>query len=839
MALSTLLKFNLRYYRRHLLLSMLCLMGISLGVGIVVAVELINDSALSSFSSSVDFLSGKATHSIDSSYGSIDETLFTEIWKNPDVKAAAPIIEALALTLETGEDPIRFVGLDPFLDAEFRDLTPARGDQASVARFLSGDVPHVFLSEGLMRRYGLKEGDLLTVLTAGIEKKARIIGLLPEAAELALGENVAILDIAAAQEVFGKSGRLDRIDVVLAGDPDKLSEKLPEYVQVTDRTGKIATMQSLLRSFQLNLTAMSLLALFVGTFLIYNFSMFSVLSRREDVSLLLTLGSDRRELVAAFLLEALLLGIVGSILGIGFGYLIAWLSMEKVSSTITELYFYVRVEGVRLTMSVVLLGFGIGYLATFLGTALPALEVAGTQPILGMKRQTIEDRARGLKGYLLAVGIVCFGAALVTAWASRFSIYWGWISAFAVTLAFAFATPSIISPLSHYAGLWFKKTIGSVEAFLAARTIRASLSRTSIAVAALAVALSVNIGVDNMIYSFRESVRIWLGGTLQGDLYISPATTKWAHSLPGELLGHLSRHPDVKAMERYSTYNIRLNGKPAKLRVVDGAVLKHYSRFTFLDGNDHPWDDLQDGGLFISESLGHRFNLGLGDRAALHTPEGKRSFLIVGVVRDYSSDQGTIHIDREVYEKIWQDTRVQSVALFLDPSASPDEVRKSATRLFPSLERTIVSNVKMKENILYIFDKTFAVTATLKGISLLVALLGVATALMAILIERSKELTVLAYLGMTPGQIAAMNACQAVLMGLVAYLLAVLCGIVLTYVITYAINYQSFGWSIDIFMNPWVFLKTFALTLAASGASAVYPSYRLITSRTSRSLEED
>ncbi|MFH1113094.1 MAG: FtsX-like permease family protein [Pseudomonadota bacterium] len=838
MTFSTLIKFNLRYYRRNSMLSLLCLMGISLGVGIVAAVQLINDSALSAFASSVDYLAGRATHSVISDYGRIEEENFVRLWKNPQIKAASPVIEVMANTLETSDEPVRFIGIDPFLDADFRNLSPMRGDQGALTEFLTSRVPAVYLSEALMKRHGLKRDDTLTVLSAGIRKKTRIAGPVPSSG-LTGGDNIAVLDISAAQDLFGKEGRLDRIDLIVEGEADKVLEGMPESLRLTDSDQSKSVLRSMLYSFQLNLAAMSLLALFVGTFLIYNFSMFSVLSRREDLSLLLTLGSDRAGLVGAFVTESLLLATAGSLLGIILGFLVAWAGIDRVSSTISELYFHVDVKAVHLTPAVVLKGMGVGFLATIVGTGLPALEVAVAPPVIGMKRQSIEDRAQRLKGFLFTGGVVLFVLALAAAWASRFSVFWGFVSAFAMTLAFALFTPSILSQFAHYAGAWFRRVFRSPEAFLAARTIRASLSRTSIAVAALATALSMTIGVDTMIHSFRKSVDAWLEGSLQGDLYISPATTKWAHPLPDELIESLRQDPRIRAVERYSTYAVRIDGKPAKLRVVDGSVLKHRSRFTFLKGEHGAWDRMEKGGVFISESLGYRFGLDVGDSVQLAAPQGKRSFPVAAVVRDYSSDQGTIQMHRDVYEEIWQDKKVQSVALFLRPGVSSGEVRRSIAAQAPGLGRTIVSNTEMRSKVLVIFDKTFAPTATLKGVSLLVALLGIAVALMAILMERSREMTVLSYLGLTSTQLGRMNVYQALLMGLVSFVVSIACGLILTYIITNAINYRSFGWSIDIHVNPWVFAKTFVLTAAACLASSIYPTYKLIRSPALPAPEEE
>jgi putative ABC transport system permease protein len=839
MTLPTLLKFNLRYYRRHVLLSLLCMLGISLGVGIVVAVELINNSALESFSASVDFLAGRATHSLVSGYGRVDEKLFGKVWGNPLVRAASPIVEVMAPVLEAASEPVRFVGIDPFLDADFRDFSSLGQDWATAKRFLGEDPAPVYVCAELLDRYGLKPGDELTVLVAGMEKKVGILGRLPESARAVLGDNVAVMDISAAQEIFGRIGYLDRIDVIVHGDAKALVQSLPEGIRLTDANEQKSTLSAMLSSFQLNLAAMSLLAIFVGVFLIYNFSMYSVLSRREDLSLLLTLGSDRRALVAAFACESLVLGAVGSVLGLAFGMAVAWASIEKVSGTISDLYFHVNVTGVHLTASAVWRGLGVGLLATFIGTGLPALEVAITPPVIGMKRRSIEDRTQGMRKLLGLLGLGCCVISILTAWASRFSVFWGFFSAFVMTLAFALFAPGFLSPFTHYAGILLRKASAPVETFLAARSIRASLSRTSIAVAALAVALSMTIGVDTMIQSFRVSVATWLDGSLQGDLYISPATTKWAHPLPESLVERLRSDPRVAALERYATYDVRVEGKPVKLRVLEASALERYSKFQFLEGEQGAWQQLQQGKVFISESLGYRLGLKAGKAVVISTPEGDRSFRITAVVRDYSSDQGTVQMDRDVYEKIWQDSRVQSVALFLKPGASAGEVRKDVAREYPGLGRAIVANQNMREDILRIFDKTFSPTATLKGVSLLVALLGVATALTAMLMERSGEMRVLGHLGLTPWELGMMNVYQALFMGLAAFLMSLVCGLVLSYIIIYAINYRSFGWSIDMQINAWVLAKTFIFTTAACLAASVYPTYRLIRTHASAAVKEE
>lgn len=839
MTLPTLLKFNFRYYRRHLLLSLLCMLGISLGVGIVVAVELINDSALESFSASVDYLAGRATHSVASGYGRVDERLFQEVWTNPGIRAASPIVEVMAPVLETASEPVRFLGIDPFLDSDFREFAPRGKNGDSLAAFLGDDPCPVHLSAELMDRHRLKPGDVLTVLVAGVEKKVSIVGSLPDSARAVLGENVAVMDIAAAQEIFGRTGYVDRIDIIAKGDVKSLQQHLPGGLRLTDANDRKSTLSAMLASFQLNLAAMSLLAIFVGVFLIYNFSMFSVLARREDLSLLLTLGSDRRDLVIAFACESFVLGALGSVIGLAFGVAVAWFSIEKVSGTISDLYFYLHVNAVHLTPSIALRGLAVGFVATLLGTGLPALEVAVTPPVLGMKRRTIEDRAHGVRQLLALLGLVCCGISLVTAWASRFSVFWGFFAAFTMTLAFALFAPGFLSPFTHYLGVMLRRVSAPVETFLAARAIGASLSRTSISVAALAVALSMTIGVDTMIQSFRGSVVAWLDGSLQGDLYVSPATTKWAHPLPESLVEKLMSDSRVAALERYATYDMWLQDKPVKVRALDASVLERYSRFQFLEGEKGAWEQLKQGKVFVSESLGYRFGLKAGNSLVLTTPEGERSFPITAVVRDYSSDQGTVQMDREVYEKIWHDPRVQSLAIFLKPGASAEEVRRDVAAEFPGLDRTIVSNNKMREDILRIFDRTFAPTATLKGVSLLVALLGVATALTTMLMERSQEMSVLGHLGLTPRELGMMNIYQAVFMGLASFVLSLVCGIILSYIIIYSINYRSFGWSIDVQLNSWVIARTFMLTALACLAASLYPSYRLIVDLQASSTVKD
>jgi putative ABC transport system permease protein len=840
MSIRTILGFNLRYYQRHLWLSVLCLLGISLGVGIVVAVQLINDSALRSFSASVDFLAGRATHSVVGEYGPIDEALFAEIWKNPRIKVAAPVVEVIAETQEIPGEPLRFIGLDPFLDTGLRDLAPARqGDDDGFQDFLTGRPPGAFVSSDLKDDYGISVGSTLTVLTAGIRKPVKIVGFIKDGGAAGPGDTAVVTDISAAQELFGRQGYLDKIDIVTDADEQTLEQELPPGLRLVDKSERKRTLESMLYSFRLNLAAMSLLALFTGIFLIYNFSMFSVLSRREDMSLLLTLGSDRRELFGAFILESLLLGAVGSIAGIGLGYVVAWAGMDRISSTINELYFHVNVDQLTLTWPIALSGIGVGFLATLIGTGLPSLEVASAQPIVGMKRRSIEDRAHGLKRGLALGGGVLLVVSVVTGLASKYSVYWGFVSAFALTMAFALFTPSILSPLTHILSIWLRDYGGSLTGFLGARTVKASLSRTSVAVAALAVALSMTLGVDNMIFSFRESVRTWLEGALRGDLYISPSTSKWAHPLPKELIERLMDDPRIDAVERYAMYDVFVDRKPVKLRVLDARVLRDRTVFRFLESEPQPWDRLIGGGVFVSESLAYRFGVGPGDRIELQTPDGARSFTIVAVNRDYSHERGTVQIDREVYEKIRKDTRVQSAAVFLKKGHTREEVRKDIIKGFPGLDRTVISNTAMTENILKIFDKTFTPTATLKGASLFVALLGIATALTAVLTERSTDMIVMGYLGLTRNELAAMNFFQAGIMGVTSFLIACVCGMLLTYILVHAINYRSFGWSIDLYFDYRVYLKVFGLTLAACLSAAVLPSLKIMKRSESTALHEE
>lgn len=840
MTTQTLLRFNFKYYRRHTLLALLCLLGISLGVGIVVAVELINDSALASFQSSVDFLSGRATHSIISTFGRIDESGFKNLWANPKVKAASPLIDVIANTLETDSESIRFLGVDPLLDSQFRSWIPPLEDRQDMAEFLRGDPPSAFVSQDLMKSYKLKKGDWLTALDAGLEKKIRILGALPEGVEGGLGENLVVMDISSAQEVFGRVGRLDRIDLIIEEPVSSAIPDLPPGLKVTDANSRKSTLTAMLYSFQLNLAAMSLIALFVGVFLIYNFSMFSVLSRRQDMSLLLTLGCDRWSLLAAFMIESLILGALGSLIGLIFGFSIASYSIGKVSSTISQLYFQVNALHVELSARIIADGLAVGFLATLIGVTLPALEVAVTPPVLGLKRQSIEDRTNSLKGYLFLIGAAFFIFSILSAWASRRSIFWGFVSAFGMTTAFALFTPGLLSPFTYYLGIVFKKFSNGLEGFLAARNIGASLSRTSIAVAALAVALSMTIGVDTMIHSFRTSVASWLEEVLTGDLYISPDTTKWDHPLPTALIDKMANDPSVDSVERYATYEVYLYDRPVKLRVIQSEVLGDKARYRFIEGDEKKaWGDMRKGGIFISESLGFKFKLKLGDYLTLNSPEGPRDFLIVAVTRDYSSDQGAIQIDRDFYKKIWKDDRVQSIALFLKPGVSQEEVRKSVSREFKGLERTVVSNHEMRERVLGIFDKTFAPTSTLKGVSLLVALLGVATAMMAILLERSREIRVLGYLGLTSKEIGKMNIYQGLIMGFASFLIASVCGLLLTYIIVYAINYRSFGWSIDISLNNRIFVEALGLTLVACFVSSLYPTFKLIRTASASTIKEE
>jgi putative ABC transport system permease protein len=832
---STLLKTGLRDLLRRPLQTGLMILGVALGVAVVIAIDLANTSAARAFSLSTEAVVGKATHQLLGGPEGIPDEVYRQVRVEWGFRGSAPVVEGVGLALDLDKQPLRILGLDSIADAPFRTYLSSGGGTASAplsyARFYT-EPNTVLIGAGLAEGYGLKPNDSLRLQVNDRLERVTIIGVLTpgdEGNRRAL-DGLLIMDVANAQTLLGQPGRLTRIDLILS-DPEaeRLKSLLPANLRLAPATEQADTVAQLTSAFQLNLTALSLLALIVGMFLIYNTMMFSVVQRRAVFGIMRSLGVTSGQLFLLILLEAALASAIGAALGLGLGWLLGQGAVRLVTQTINDLYYALAVRDAPLTFFTTLKGIGLGIGAGVLAAAAPAAEASGVEPVTAMRSSSLEDRIRKwLPGVSLAgvavtaIGIAVLlggGASLIASFSGLFAIVIGLALIVPVaTMGLMRVAANILSPVSGMLGR------------LAARTVTKAISRTSVAIAALMVAVSVTIGVSVMIASFRETVENWLGLTLQADIYLSaPTAGRALVSLASDLPQRVLAVPDVAEIETLRAVRVASEFGEINLSVADSKKRRSVGLYRFAEGDpDQIWERMQNGAIIVSEPFAYRHNLPTrGGTVTMKTDQGEHTFPVVGIFYDYVSDRGTVLMSQKTYHEWWNDRGLTSVAIYVTEGADPNLVADALRRELSGTALQVQVNRALRDQALVVFDRTFAITNVLRILAVVVAFIGVLSALMALQIERTRELSTMQAVGLTGSQLWRLTFLETGLMGLTAGLLSLPVGFVLALMLIYVINLRSFGWTMQMTLDPWVFAQAVFVSVAAALLAAIYPLIRL------------
>lgn len=841
-----------RYLRQHVWQAGLALLGVALGVAVVVAIDVANESARRAFVLATQSIVGRATHQIVGGPNGVSEEVYRRLRLTGKVRALAPVVESDVAATDYPGRIFHVLGVDAFAEAPFRPYLSSAGAAPD------NDFPAFLIqpATGLIaadtaRQLGLDIGDRLSIRVGTQHQFITLVGLLDpnDSSSASAVENLLITDIATAQEILGLGGQLSRIDVrVPEGEAGQkllatIRQLLPAGVEVLSSRGRSQAIEQMTRAFQLNLTALSLLALIVGVFLIYNTMTFSVVQRRGLLGLLRIQGVTRREIFLLVLGEAVLMGGVGTVGGLGLGILLSQGLVQLVTRTITDLYFVLTVRELALTPVVLGKGMVLGIGASLLAALRPAWEAATTPPRVTLQRSSLETHARQTAPRTMFLGLLALAAGLGGLWISGTNLLLSFGSLFGVLLGCVLMTPlttvGCIRLLQPVLSAW-----GGTLGRLCGRSVVATLSRTAVAIAALMVAVSVTVGVGIMVQSFRQTVVRWLESSLHADVYIAPPSLIARRSdstLDPALVQRLASAPDIARVNTYRGLQAESRLGLTQLVALDLAE-RSYDAFTFIAGDPQAiWPIFQnEAAVIISEPYAYRHELSLNDTLQLRTDRGVHSFRVVGIFTDYGSDQGIVMMSRHTYDQWWQDTKISSLGVYAEPNVDVDRLVESLRRLAGAEHEVLIrSNRTLREASLKIFDRTFTITTVLHLLTTVVAFVGVLSALMALQLERARELGVLRATGYTPGQIWGLMTSQTGLMGLIAGLLAVPVGVGLALILVLVINRRSFGWTLQIEIAPEILVQAIGMAVVAALLAGLYPALRMARTSPALALREE
>ena len=806
----------------------LTLLAIALGVAVVLAIDLAGNAAAGSFHSSLETLTGDADLEVTAS-GGVPEKIVGTLATLPYALRVETRVEDYAVIPET-KQTVPLIGLDFVAEAGQRSGLAFQAPQSEDALQYLGAKDSIWVGESL----GRKSGERIALLINDQVGVYAVRGAFPDSHGNA---SAIVMDIAAAQRALNRPGRVDRvlIKVPVAVSVEewqrRLTRALPPGLLVRPAGAGTNGNRRMLAAFRWNLNLLSYIALVVGAFLIYNTISVSVVRRRAEIGIVRALGASRRSVLAAFVGEAACFGFLGALIGLPLGRVMASGAVNLMGATVEALYVTSRPGSIALTPYSVLLAMLIGIGVAVASAYSPAREASFVSPVEAMAHGRREYIAlvHKKRDFWIAVVLGLAAAAASRAPALAGKPVLGYLAALLLIVASAFAMPSIVATLTSASSRVLGKILG-VEALLASRSLSSSLRRTSVLVGALSTAIAMMTAVGIMVGSFRETVLLWMGDQLPADLYLRPAGNAAADRHPTisvELTEKIARLPGVEAIDRLREYEISYDGMPAGLGSVELNILRAYHNADFLSGRptNQVLSELREANtVLISEPFANKHNLRAGDSVILPLGEKRIIFRVADIYYDYSSERGTILMDRNVLLRYVPDPAASNLAVYVDATASVDTVRAEIDQAAAGHRVLVFSNRDLRGEALRIFDRTFAITYALEGVAVIVAVMGVAGALLALVIDRRRELGLLRFLGAKAGQVRKLIVTEAGLIGLIANFAGIALGFALSLILIYVINRQSFGWTIRFHWPVAVLLGALTLVYAATVIAGLYPA---------------
>ena len=787
----------------------LTIVSIALGVGVVVGIDLAGDAASGSFLSSLHTLAGTVDFEIEAN-GGIDERWMGRLAALPFDAKFAPVIETQACIVRpTG--PCQSVPLYGV------DLLGREG---------------LIVSRVLADRLDLHAGGTVDVTIGDAPRRFPITEIADRKGAEFLG-----LDIAAAQQALGRYGVIDRIDVTAGPHADAarlektLLGLLPAAYTLAKPGARGEENQRMLRAFRWNLRVLSYISLVVGAFLIYNTVAVSVVRRRPEIGVLRALGTSRGTILRLFLGEAAMFGLAGSVAGVFLGRLMAQATVGLIAETVNALYTSSRPGVVTLGAGEALGGIAAGIAVALLSALGPAREAMRVPPTEAMGRGAHEHRAVLRWRRDLAWAALFAAGALAASQAPPAGPYpvGGYVAALLAIGAAAFAAPAVVLGV-HRLTRGAVRRLFAAPGLLAGRSLASSLARTSVIVGALATAIAMMASVGIMVASFRETVEVWLGTQLRADLYVRAAGRTGAGNYPAlssDVPAIAAGVPGVEAVDIFHGMEFRYHGERATLGAGIADIVRRYGRLHFLPGENRdailrslPGRDR----AIVSEPFANKHHVRAGDRLVLELRDRRVPVTVAGIYYEYSSSQGFVVLDRSTLLRYLPGQPPTNVAVYLRRGADAQKAERELRQRLGSYRVVVMPNAVLRRDALAIFDRTFAITWALEAVAIVVATLGAANALLALVLDRRREIGLLRYLGASAVQVRRMIVLEAALLGLLAALIGLALGFALSLLLIFVVNKQSFGWTIQFHPPAGLLSGAIFLVWCATVVAALYPA---------------
>ena len=835
---ALLLTFSWQELRHHPWRNAAAVVAVMLGVALALSVHLINASALSEFSQAVRSVNGQPDLTLRASQGQFDESLYARIASLPEVSVASPVLELSTYAQAAGgtRQSLRVLGVDALLLARLApELLPRPADADD--RFAFFAPATVFLNAAAQNALGA--GSLQ--LQSGLNMLAvRVAGSVA-----AGGGPLAVMDLGAAQDLFGRGGELTRIDLQLRAGVDRAdfvrrqhsAADWPAQLQWSEPGDAAQRVSQLSRAYRINLTVLALVALFTGAFLVFSVLSLSVAKRAQQLALLGVLGQGGATRLHLVLCESLLLGLLGSAAGVALGSALAALALRLLGGDLGGGYFAGIAPVLQWSWAAALTYGGLGVVAALVGGWWPARTAQQLPPAQSLKGLGVAPAGHGHAWLSLAL---LLGGALLALLPPVAGIALGAYLSVALLLVGGIgALPGLIGLLYGRLSPLVAKRALPMLAVERARRVRES---AGVAVSGVVASLSLAVALTIMVASFRHSVTDWLDVVLPADLYVrtagSSAAGETAYFSP-EFVQAVAAVPGVARVGGLRVTQLLLSPDQPAVALI-ARDMQTPARVLPLVG---PALSVPAGaiGIYVSEPMLTRYQASVGQffepMANSFAKTGEPRFFVAGVWRDYARQFGAIAMDEQDFVRLTGDRRVNDLALWLAPGAREDAVQAGIRQLAaqstgPGLNSELIelaSAGQIRTRSLQIFDRSFAVTYWLQAVAIAIGLFGVAANFSAQVLARRKEFGLLAHLGLTRRQVLSVVAGEGAAWTVMGSLAGLALGLAVSVVLVHVVNPQSFHWSMDL-QVPWLRLMVLCVAVVLAGTLTAWLAGRAAAS---------
>ncbi len=829
------------YARQHRLRTFVQIIAIAVGVALGYAVHLINASALNEFSSAVRSATGQADASITGSTAGFDERVLQRAIAQPAVELASPRLSISAAVLDTGAPTaplLTIIGIDAFRVAALSsNLLPIPARTYSVALLDDG----IFLAPAALQKFRLSVGDTLRVQVTDRVVTLKVVGTLPGAnAEQLIG----VMDLGFAQWRLDRLGILTRIDLKLApgASPASVAPSLmlPPGVALTSTDTEATRVSNLSRAYRVNLNVLALVALFTGAFLVLSLQAQATIARRSQLAFLRVTGVTAREVQSLLIGEALLLGAIGSALGLALGAALATVSLQLLGGDLGSGFFSGTQPEIVYSAAPLASFFGLGLAASIGGSWLPSRDAARTSPAIAMKAGAEEDAHKPLGRAWPGFAMLVLAAFLVGLPPVNEIPVFGYAAIAAVLIgAIALQTRiarGVFEPLTRY----LEGTQASAPLLLAVTRIAQAPSFAAIGMAGIVASFALMIAMATMVASFRDSVDDWLTRVLPAQIYVRAAPGASTAYFSATDIERIRSHPGVERVDMSRAVRLQLDPQRAQVTLTARAIdIADPGATLPLTGATAQWAPCTPAPIWITEPMVDIYGMRVGRVVQLPLAGRLQPFTVVGVWRDYARQFGAIAIRTSDYQSATGDTTLTDAGVWLKPGVVASRVVSDLRAQIESPAVEFAEAGEIRQISLRIFDRSFAVTYVLEIAAIVIGLVGIAATFSSQAIARTREFGMLRHIGLTRRQILQMLAFEGACLTALAIAVGLVTGLVVAVVLIEVVNPQSFNWTMDFNAPRGLIAILMAALMTAAVLTAVLAGRRAVSIDAVRAVSED